>query len=103
MREVKARTLGSLGVGNQAIIKGISPRCRGVERRRLLDLGIVPGTHIEAEMISPSGDPTAYRIRGAMIGLRREQAQLIQLTRAIEPESSSKTVHEQTDRMEVIA
>jgi Fe2+ transport system protein FeoA len=32
-------------------------------------------------MISPSGDPTAYRIRGALMALRREQADLIFITR----------------------
>ncbi len=33
-------------------------------------------------MRSPSGDPTAYRIRGALIALRREQADAIQIERA---------------------
>ena len=59
----------------------ISPRCRGAERRRLMDLGIVPGTVIRAELRSPGADPTAYRIRGAVIALRREQAALIRITR----------------------
>lgn len=62
-------------------VSEISPRCHGVERRRLLDLGIVPGTQIAAELISPSGDPTAYRIRGALIALRREQAAHIKIER----------------------
>jgi DtxR family Mn-dependent transcriptional regulator len=48
-----------------------------VDRRRLLDLGVVPGTLVRAELASLSGDPVAYRIRGAMIALRREQADLI--------------------------
>jgi len=48
-----------------------------VERRRLLDLGFVPGTTIEVEMVSPGGDPTAYRVRGTLIALRREQSSLI--------------------------
>ncbi|MEZ4518932.1 MAG: FeoA family protein [Chloroflexota bacterium] len=30
-------------------------------------------------MRSPSGDPTAYRIRGATIALRQEQAQLVKV------------------------
>ena len=46
----------------------------------MLDLGILPGTVIKAEMISPSGDPTAYRVRGALIGLRKEQAEMIQIS-----------------------
>jgi Fe2+ transport system protein FeoA len=33
-------------------------------------------------MVSPMGDPTAYRIRGALIALRQDQAGLI----IIEPE-----------------
>jgi DtxR family Mn-dependent transcriptional regulator len=71
------RTLGSLNPGNKAVVAGLSPACRGLQRRRLMDLGIVPGTTIEAEMKSPGGDPTAYRIRGATIALRREHADLI--------------------------
>ena len=39
------------------------------------------GTEIEAELTSPSGDPVAYRIRGATIALRREQAELIRVER----------------------
>lgn len=46
-------------------------------RRRLLDLGLTPGTWVECELKSPSGDPAAYRIRGALIALRRKDAALV--------------------------
>jgi DtxR family Mn-dependent transcriptional regulator len=59
----------------------ISQACRGSERRRFLDLGILPGTPITAEMSSPGGDLTAYRIRDALIALRREQAAYIRVKR----------------------
>jgi Fe2+ transport system protein FeoA len=36
---------------------------------------------VHAEMRSPSGDPTAYRIRGAVIALRRAQADLVHVER----------------------
>jgi Fe2+ transport system protein FeoA len=54
-------------------------RVEGMEeqRRRLMDLGLIPGTIVVAEMDSPMGDPTAYRIRGALIALRKDQAGLI--------------------------
>lgn len=52
----------------------------GTTRRRMLDLGILPGTQIAIEVISPFGDPVAYRVRGAVIALRREQAADIQIT-----------------------
>jgi Fe2+ transport system protein FeoA len=71
-------------LGETAKVVNISHLCRGAERRRFMDLGILPGTVVKAEMISPSGDPTAYRVRGAVIGLRREQAALIHITREVE-------------------
>ncbi len=74
------RNLSALEPGEAAQVTSISALCRGLERRRLLDLGIVPGTVVEAELVSPSGDPTAYRVRGALIALRREQSDLIHVT-----------------------
>jgi DtxR family Mn-dependent transcriptional regulator len=71
------RTLASLSVGANGVVSEISPACRGLQRRRLMDLGIVPGTRIEAEMRGAGGDPTAYRVRGAAIALRRDQAKLV--------------------------
>ncbi len=71
------RTLASLGVGDSGVVSAISPACRGLQRRRLMDLGIVPGTRIAVDMRSVGGDPTAYSIRGALVALRREQADLV--------------------------
>jgi DtxR family Mn-dependent transcriptional regulator len=78
----RVERLSTLPLGSRATVVGISARCRGPERRRMLDLGIVPGTEVAAEMRSPGGDPTAYRIRGSLIALRREQAELIHIDRA---------------------
>lgn len=88
-------SLDQLKLGESAEVVNISPVSRGAERRRFMDLGILPGTKITAEMTSPSGDPTAYRIRGALIGLRHEQANLIQITRvpdtATQPDKTTLT------------
>ena len=73
------RTLADIGPGDSATVVGISPRCRGPARRRLLDLGVVPGTVIHARIRSAAGDPVAYDIRGALVALRREQATHIQV------------------------
>ncbi|MDD2402600.1 MAG: FeoA family protein [Clostridia bacterium] len=43
-------------------------------RRRMLDLGLISDTFVEALRKSPSGDPIAYQIRGAVIALRSEEA-----------------------------
>jgi DtxR family Mn-dependent transcriptional regulator len=82
--EVIGDPLTSLRIGEVAQIISISPRTRGVERRRLMDLGILPGTSIEIEMASPSRNPTAYRIRGAVIALRKNQAEDIRIQRSPE-------------------
>lgn len=76
---VEEEFLSGLRQGDQAKVIGLSAACRGPERRRLLDLGFVPGTDVEVEMISPAGDPTAYRVRGTVIALRRAQADLIRI------------------------
>ncbi len=78
--------LSSLRESEQGTVLGISPACRGIQLRRLLDLGLVRGTEVTAELVSPTGDPTAYRVRGALIALRRAQANLIYITR-IKPEA----------------
>lgn len=49
----------------------------GLDRSRLVGLGLVPGSRIECAFPSPMGDPVAYRVRGALIALRRQQAERI--------------------------
>lgn len=71
------RTLSELSPGEEGKVTALSRALRGLQRRRLMDLGIVPGTVIRAEMRSAAGDPTAYKIRGATIALRKSQSDLI--------------------------
>jgi ferrous iron transport protein A len=72
------RTLADLQPGQMGTVAAL--HSTGPERRRLMDLGIVPGTRVVAEMHSPLGDPVAYRVRGALVALRAQQARLITLT-----------------------
>ncbi|HIP72254.1 MAG TPA: metal-dependent transcriptional regulator [Anaerolineae bacterium] len=71
--------LSCLEPGEVGEVVALSPACRGAERRRFLDLGILPGTKITVEFRSPGGDPTAYNIRGAAIALRKDQTDLIKV------------------------
>ncbi len=73
--------LSALKPGELGKIVSILPGCQGAERRRFMDLGIVPGTIVTAEFTSPGGDPTAYLIRHSLIGLRKEQAEYILIER----------------------
>lgn len=49
----------------------------GCSRRRMLDLGLILDTEVKSLRKSPSGDPIAYQIRGAVIALRSEEASKI--------------------------
>ena len=75
--EPVGKPLSHLQPGESAVVLSISPVCRGLDRQRLLDLGLLPGTKVSVELIGPGGDPKAYRIRGALIALRDDQADRI--------------------------
>ena len=74
------KILSELIPGQKAFVNGINEDCQGIERKRLLDLGFVPGTLVEVEVSSPFRDPTAYRIKGGLIALRKIQASKIRIT-----------------------
>ncbi|MBD3265495.1 hypothetical protein GF373_02395 [bacterium] len=71
------RTLDTLTPGETATVMKISQTCRGLERRRLMDFGIVPGTTIVSELQAIGRDPVAYRVRNTLVSLRKEQASQI--------------------------
>ena len=68
-------TLDELPHRARAVVVGIDGA--GPERRRVMDLGLLPGVEITAHLSNPLGDPTAYLIRGCLIALRRSQARHI--------------------------
>jgi len=67
--------LNQLPTGSSGRVKMLT--AKGIIRRRLLDLGLINNTIITSLMRSPSGDPTAYEIRGTVIALRIEEASKI--------------------------
>lgn len=67
--------LDKLLIGKSAIVRIL--KAEGPERRRFLDLGLAQGTAVEALHKSPSGDPVAYSILGAVIALRNEDAKKV--------------------------
>ena len=78
-------SLASLSPGEQAVVTEISPACPGPQRHRLLDLGLVPDTVVRAELQGAMTGPVAYRIREALIALRREQAEMVRIQRGAVP------------------
>jgi len=77
-------TLEDIALGEAAEVVELSPACQGTQRRRLLDLGVVPGTPVTHELSAAGRDPAAFRIRGALVALRREQQRWIRIRRGDE-------------------
>jgi len=49
----------------------------GPVHRRILDMGVVPGTEVEVVKVAPLGDPVDLLIRGYHLSLRKEEAKKI--------------------------
>ena len=64
----------------------------GSMRRRLLDIGLIPGTRVTCQGHSPAGDPAAYLIRGAVIALREQDARCVALERENVPQAVGRAV-----------
>ena len=64
--------LCEIGLGDKVRVTEISKRSSIT--RRLLDIGLIPGTNVECVLVSPMKNPKAYMIRGAVIAIRNEDA-----------------------------
>lgn len=74
---MEQQTMAALRPGQSARVSGLT--ASGAIRRRMLDLGLIPGTRITCIAVSPLGDPKAYQIRGAVIALRASDASCVQV------------------------
>lgn len=69
------REMSAMQIGERGTVTAM--QLTGTIQRRLLDIGLIAGTKVECVLKSPSGDPSAYKIRGAVIALRREDSERI--------------------------
>ncbi len=77
----RSGTLASLAVGETAVVARVLGD-RAVARR-LLEMGLVPGTAVTVRRVAPLGDPLELRVRGYALSIRRAEAAGIE----IEPRS----------------
>lgn len=50
-------------------------------RRRLMELGLVPGTRVELLRVAPLGDPVELLVRGASLSIRKAEASVIEVAK----------------------
>jgi ferrous iron transport protein A len=70
-------TVAALALGQGGVIE----RVRGsrVFRRRLLEMGFVPGTEVRLLNVAPLGDPLELEMRGCKLSIRRHEGGAIEL------------------------
>ncbi len=78
MEDRAGRTLRDLSPGESGIIVSVGGQS-GAVKRRLVDMGLTPGTLVKVTKIAPLGDPLEVSLRGYELSLRKEDAGQIQI------------------------
>lgn len=71
-------TLADLNPGQRATLAAIGGD--RAFRRRLMELGFVPGTAVVLQKVAPLGDPLEYSVRGCSVSIRRREASAVTVT-----------------------
>ena len=70
--------LKSLVIGDLAKIVGFEPTGRSY-RKKLLAMGLTPGTEFSVTRFAPMGDPVEIKLRGFALTLRKDEASVLQI------------------------
>jgi ferrous iron transport protein A len=73
-----ARNLSELSLAEVALVEHVGGE--RAFRRRLMELGLVPGTRVELKAVAPLGDPLELLVRGSSLSIRRAEAALVRVT-----------------------
>lgn len=84
-------TLNELNIGEQGKILRVEGM--GALRRRLMDMGLTPGTIVYVRKVAPLGDPVELHLRGYELTLRKEDASNIAVAKLSGEERSSPPLH----------
>jgi ferrous iron transport protein A len=76
---MSATSLDTLGPGEQGRITGLTGATD--IRRRLLEMGLTPGTLLRVVRFAPLGDPIDVEVRGYHLSLRKHEARQVMLAR----------------------
>ena len=76
---MKQFPLSTINEGEEAWV--VAVECEKAMRIRLNDLGLIEGSRIQYLFPSVFGDPKAYLVRGAVLGIRNQDAEKIVVRR----------------------
>ncbi len=75
--QLKPSSLDALPVGSSAVVRKV--RCARPIARRLLEMGLVPGTQVTVTRVAPLGCPLELRVRNYALSIRRTEALAIEV------------------------
>ena len=74
---VMPSTLAEIPLGRSAVVRAVAgPRSF---RRRLLEMGLVPGVDVRVVTIAPFGDPLQIEVRHGLWSIRKAEAAQIEV------------------------
>ncbi len=72
------RTLGKAKIGETVTVTRLTGE--GAVKRRIMDMGITRGVQIYVRKVAPLGDPVEVTVRGYELSLRKQDAEMIEVT-----------------------
>jgi len=74
---VRQIPLHKLKAGQRGIVVRVGGK--GPARRRMMDMGLVPGSEVAVVRVAPLGDPIEFTVKGYSLSLRKSEAQAIEV------------------------
>ncbi len=65
-------TLAELPIGAEAVVADVV--CPRPVARRLMEMGVLPGTRVSVVRVAPLGDPIEIEVRSYSLSIRRREA-----------------------------
>jgi len=75
------KLLNEFKSGEKGIVEKLT--VLGPLRRRLLDMGITPGTEITFKKVAPLGDPVEILLRGYVLAIRKTEAETVLMKKEV--------------------
>ena len=76
--DTQRKTLNDLSPGQSGIILSVGNQS-GAVKRRLVDMGLTPGTLVKVTKVAPLGDPMELSVRGYELSVRKADAEMIEI------------------------
>ncbi|MGM0167453.1 ferrous iron transporter A [Enterococcus sp. AZ135] len=75
-------SLDQLSAGEQGVV--VNVHGTGAVKRRLMDMGLTKGTQVKVVKLAPLGDPIELRVRGYELSLRKNESEMVVVSKEAE-------------------